>query len=154
MAKAAITPGKPARSGATLVWLAGLACGALIALATPYAVLAGAVLAPGLLLLLIDTAPGRPVARPVLMIGAAMLVRPLMALWAGGHQMATALTLAGDPRSLAAAWAFQGLGWLVIELSPTFIRLGFDATAHARALRLRHARGQIEAEWGIPPADP
>jgi hypothetical protein len=144
------TAGRP--RGAAGIWLVGLICGALVALATPYAVVAGAFLAPGLLLIFLDTGSGRPVAGPVLMIGAATLVRPGMALWAAGHQMGSALSLVGDPRALAISWALQGLGWLVIELGPSLIRLVFDASAQTRALRLRHARAQIEAEWGIPPA--
>lgn len=154
MAKAASKPGPAAakQRGAAGIWLVGLICGAVIALATPYAVLAGVLLAPGLLLVLLDSQPGRPVAVPVLMIGAATIVRPVMALWAAGGQMDPALALAGDPRGVATSWAFQGLGWLVIELGPPLIRLALEGTAQARALRLRHVRAQIEAEWGIPPA--
>lgn len=142
------------RQGGALIWLVGLVCGAVIALATPYAVLAGAVLAPGLLVLLLDGAPGRPMARPVLTIGVATLVQPVLALWAAGHQMGAALALAGDPRALAACWAWQGLGWLALETGPPLIRLVLDGAARARAARLRQARARIEAEWGIPPAGP
>jgi hypothetical protein len=139
--------------GAGVIWLVGLVCGAVIALATPYAVLSGAILVPGILVLLLDTGPGRPMAVPVLTIGAATLVQPMLALWAAGHQMRAALAIAGDPRSLAACWAWQGLGWLVLELGPPLIRLALDGAARARALRLRHQRAQIEEEWGIPPAE-
>lgn len=157
MAKAALKPGTkgagpsgtPRRAGA--IWLVGLVCGAVIALATPYAVLAGAVLVPGLLVMLLDTGPERSMATPVLTIGVATLVQPALSLWAAGHQMSAAVAIATDPRSIAACWAWQGLGWLVMELGPPLIRITLDGTAKARTLHLRHQRAQLEAEWGIPP---
>ncbi len=140
--------------GAAAIWLGGLVCGAVVALATPYAVLAGAALAPGVLVLLLEGAPGGPWARPVLTIGVATLVQPALSLWAAGHQMAAALALAGDPHGLAASWAWQGLGWLLLEIGPPLIRLALDGTARARATRLLADRARIEAEWGIPPRPP
>jgi|GEM_PF-689351 len=155
MAKASAGSGvKPASGagGAAGIWLVGLACGALIGLATPYALVAGAFLAPGLILLALDGSGGRAAGWAILMIGAAAAVHPLMALWLAGHHMGAAIDLVSDVRALAASWAFQGAGWLAIEAGPWIIGVVLDGTAQARALRLRQARARIEEEWGVPAA--
>ena len=157
MAKAASgSASKPASGagGAAGIWLIGLACGALIGLATPYALVLGVFLAPALLLLAVDASDGRAAGWAILMIAAASAVGRVMSLWQAGHHMGAALDLVGDFRALATAWAFQGLGWLAVEIGPAIIRLVLDGTAHARALRLRQARARLEEEWGVPAAPP
>ncbi len=153
MAKAAVT--KPAKAaakpGGHALWFLGLLSGAMVALATPYALVVAAFLAPAIILLAIDSAPGKPVGWPIATIGAATLVKPLSALWMGGHGMAQAMEIVGDARGLALAWGLQGIGWLVIELAPTVIRVGLEGAAQAKAARLRHMRRRIEEEWGVAP---
>jgi len=145
---------KPPRTGSklgSLLWLQGLSCGALATLATPTAVVAGILLAPGLLSVVMDQAPGKPTARSVMLFGLAATVQPLATLWRTGHHMGTALDIAGDSTVLATAWAAQGGAWLLCELTPLIITLSIEAVSRSRAARLRAARAAYEEQWGLPP---
>jgi hypothetical protein len=140
--------GPASRRGGSRTWLLGLACGLLVALATPLALLAGLLLAPALAAWLLDATPGRGVARPMLLCGLAAALRPLLDLWAAGHGMAASLELAGDLAGVALAWAAQGAAWLVAQLAPFLCGLAQAARDHARIARLRAARARLEQEWG------
>jgi hypothetical protein len=142
------------RSGLSGMWILGLACGLLATLATPTAILAGLLLAPGALAWLFDREPGRPAARPVLLCGMAAAIHPLVSLWTLGQTVPNALALAGDLSSLALAWAAQASGWLASEVVPLAATLLAEAGARARARRLRNERTALEEEWGLPPAGP
>ncbi len=139
------------RPGSTL-WLQGLACGALVTLATPTAVLAGLLLAPALMLWLVDRSPDRSIARPVLFCGVAATIRPLLALCEQGHTTAVSLALAADVATLGLAWAAQAAGWLASELTPLVAGLVLTARARARTARLQSERAKLTEEWGLPPA--
>jgi hypothetical protein len=136
------------------LWLAGLACGAVITLATPTAVLAGLLLAPAGLAWMLDRAPERPTARPMLLCGLAATVRPMAALWLSGHDMETALAAAADLATLAIAWAAQAAGWLLSELAPLLAGLAIEARARARGAKLRAERRRLEEEWDLPASEP
>ena len=133
-------------------WLQGLGCGLLLTLATPTALLAGVLLTPALVAYALDRAPGRPVARPLLLIGLAGAARPLASLWWMGNHMATALDLLGDTTIVAAAWGAQATLWLAIELGPLLATLVAEAVVAAQAARLRSTRRDYEEQWGVPPA--
>jgi putative effector of murein hydrolase LrgA (UPF0299 family) len=139
------------RSGqAAVLWL-GLACGAVVTLVTPTALLAGALLAPGLAALATDHTPGRPVARCVLLSGLAATVAPVRELWEEGHTLAGSLALLTDPSTVGVAWTAAAAGWLLCELTPIFVRLMLDAGARSKTARLRAARERLETEWGFEP---
>ncbi|MBN9510402.1 MAG: hypothetical protein J0I21_14980 [Alphaproteobacteria bacterium] len=143
-----------ARGRGSGLWLGGLACGAVITLATPTAVLAGLLLAPAGLAWVLDRAPDRPTARPMLLCGLAATVQPMATLWLTGHGMETALATAADLATLAVAWAAQAAGWLLSELAPFVAGLAIEARARARGAKLRAERRRLEEEWGLPAAEP
>lgn len=142
----------PQPQARSLWWLQGLVCGAVVVLATPVALAGGVLLAPGFLGLAVDQQDGRPVARAMLLFGAAWCCLPLWHLWVSGHTLADALHLLADPSTLAGAWLAGGCGWLLAELVPLFLRVAFDLHARSRAATLRAERAGLESEWGIPPA--
>ncbi len=151
---AAAPAAKPPRSGGRLgsvLLLAGLAGGALVTLATATAVLAGILLAPGLLSLVLDQAPGRPTARAVMLFGLAATVQPLATLWRTGHHVGVALDLAANLSTLTTAWVAQGGVWVLCELTPLVIALVMEAVSRSRAARLRTVRTIYEQQWGLPP---
>ena len=148
-----MSTGGAGRSGGGRIWVLGLLCGIGAALAPGLLALAGILLAPGLLAFITDPTPGRASARPVLLLGAAAGIRPLLAFNASSGGVAAAISIGCEPRTVALAWSVQGAGWLAVEAVPLLIRLVLDSTAHARALALRHTRRVIEAEWDIPPRD-
>ncbi len=134
------------------MWLKGLACGALLTLATPTAVLGSLLLAPAIVAATFDPSTSRRSARPVLVWGCAASARPMLTLWTGGHDLALALGIASDLSVIATAWAAQAAGWLVAELLPLLIAAGLNAAAASRAQRLRESRARHEDEWDIPRA--
>jgi len=146
MAKSAAKPAPAPRRG-SMPWLQGLACGALVTLATPTALLAGVLLVPTLIVFAVDRAPGRPVSRAVLLYGLAGLALPLGTLWSGGHSMDLSIALVTDPAAVALAWAAQGAGWLLTELVPLGIRLLLDTKAAAETAKLRSERAALTEEW-------
>jgi hypothetical protein len=133
-----------------MLWLQGLLCGVLAALATPTALVLGILLGPGLLALVLDRAPGRPAARAMLLFGLSATVFPLMALWKAGHTMAAASVLASDPDTLALAWSAAGAGWLLVQIAPHVVRLALEAVALARTRQVRALRARCAEEWGLP----
>ena len=147
------TKAKPAGGGrlGSLLWLAGLGCGALATLATPIAVLGGCLLAPGLLALLVDQVPGKPTARSVMLFGLAAAVQPMVSLWRSGHRMSAALDMAADVSVLGTAWVAQGGVWMLCELAPVVLALAMEALSQARAARLRTERTGHQEQWGLPP---
>jgi len=135
----------------SLLWLQGLACGALATMATPTFVLTSLLLMPSLLSVLMDRAQGKPTARAVMLLGLAGTVQPLVMLWRTGHTIGAALDMVSDPTVLATAWAAQGGAWLLCELGPLLIAFALEAASHARAARLRAERAAYEEQWGMPP---
>jgi hypothetical protein len=146
-------PVASADPGRSILWLQGLLCGVLAALATPTALVLGVLLAPGLLSLVLDRAPGRPAARAMLLFGLSATVFPLMALWKAGHTMEVASVLASDPGTLALAWSAAGVGWLLVQLAPLAVRLALESIALSRRRRVRALRARCAAEWGFPDRD-
>jgi hypothetical protein len=144
--RAGIKPG-------SLLWLQGLACGALATLATPTFVLAGLLLAPSFFSVLMDQSRGKSTARCVALFGLAATLQPLANLWRAGHTLGAALDMASDAATLAAAWAAQGAAWLLCEVGPLLIVLVMEAVSGAKAARLRAARAAYEDQWGLAPAD-
>ncbi|HEY0420005.1 MAG TPA: hypothetical protein VGC80_10850 [Acetobacteraceae bacterium] len=142
--------GTPARGSA--IWVQGLACGALVTLAAPTAMLGGVLLAPGLLLLLFDREPGRAQARIVLLSGGALAASPLATLWRTGHDWPVALDLLSDLSVPVACWAAQAVGWMVGQLAPLGVRFVMDMRTRAQASRMRADRARLEEEWNLPPA--
>lgn len=151
MAKASPSA-RSADPGKSLLWLQGLLCGVLAALATPTALVLGALLAPALIAVAVDRAPGRPVARSMLLFGLSATVIPLLALWKAGHTMEAAAALAADPEKLALAWGAAGGGWLLAQGAPMMVRLALDSAAISRRRRLRTLRARYAEEWGFPDA--
>lgn len=141
-----------AAGGRPIVWLSGLACGVLVAIAPGVATVAGGLLAPGLVALKLDREPGRAVARTVLTCGLAGCVQPVITLWNMGQSFDTALAILSDPATIAMAWSLAAAGWLMTQVAPLLVRTALEAAALARATRLRAVRGRIAEAWGLDQA--
>jgi hypothetical protein len=150
-ASAATAEVAPARSYA---WLQGLLCGAGAVLIPGPALLIGLLLAPGLLSMLLDQAPGKPMARAVLLCGTAAAIPPLAALWHGVGGIGEAIALLGDPTVLGAAWLAGAGGWVLNEIAPLLLRVGMDAASAARASRLKAERARLAEEWDLERVQP
>ena len=133
----------------SLVWLQGLLCGAMAALATPTALLLAVLLGPAFAAIGMDHDPGRPRARAITLCSLAAVVEPLRILWTTGHTMTTAMALLGSPPVIVLAWSAAAVGWLFAELAPIVARTALDALSLARATRLRADRARLVEAWGL-----
>ena len=140
--------GEP-RARRSLGWLNGLGCGVLAAMAPAMAVLLAFLAAPGLLALVLDRTPGRPVARAVLLFGLAASVGPAHALWESGMTMSACIEKLADPLVFGTAWAAAAFGWLVGEVVPFAVGFGLDRKRRARLALLEQARARYAEEWGL-----
>ena len=133
----------------SLTWLQGLACGGVVTLAAPSALLLAVLLGPTLLALSLDRQTGRPTARGVALCNMAASVGPLRTLWASGHSMAMAASLAMNVQVLGQAWSAAAAGWLLAEAAPIAVRAVLEALSVSQAARLRAARSRLVEEWGL-----
>lgn len=146
---AAAAPAAAARSGASMLWLQGLLCGAMVALAGPLALLLAALLAPAGLAAFFDQQSGKPMARCVLLFGLGACIGPVQRLWSSGQGLPQALALLAEPRVIAIAWGAAAGGWILSELAPLAVRLVWDASARSRIARLRARRERLAEAWGF-----
>ncbi len=136
----------------SLIWLQGLLCGALVAVATPLALMLAVLLAPAGAAMMFDRLPGRPTVRAVLLCGISACMQPLHRLWAGEHTIAASLAILGEPRVIALAWTAAAGGWMLAELAPLALSLALEAANRTRAARLRARRERLLEEWpGLKP---
>ncbi len=131
----------------SLLWLQGLACGALIALTPSLALLAASLLAPAGVAALLDRQQGRPAARAVLLCGLSTCIGPVRELWSSGEGMAETMRLLLGGHTVAMAWGAAAGGWVLSELAPLLTRLALDATARSRLTRLRARRERLLEQW-------
>lgn len=133
-------------------WVQGLACGILVAVATPTAILAGTLLAPSALMLVVDKAQGKPITRCMILCGLAASVRAIVELWSGGHTTDVALRLIADPDTLLFAWVSQAAGWVLVEIASIATNLLQSVRVKSEIAALRKDRAELEQTWGIAPA--
>lgn len=145
MAKAA--KAKTEGGGGSLIWVQGLACGGMAALA-PMAVLQIVLLlAPGLLSLLTERQAGKPVTRSMLLFGLAASVEPVRQAWAlGGGPTWDRIA---DGNAIIFAWAAAAFGWLLARGLPVLVGISVGASHDSRAVMLREARVDLVRAWGL-----
>jgi hypothetical protein len=132
-------------------WLQGLVCGALVTLATPTALLAGVLMLPSIIVYLLEDGEGRGTLRAVVLFGLAGSLRPMVALWTGGHSIETSLSLLSEIAVPALAWSAQGAGWLLAQAIPLLVRVALEGQTKVEMAHLRGQRRKIADEWGVPP---
>jgi hypothetical protein len=147
---AALAASRPAAHSGMAPWLQGLACGVLLIVATPTALLCTALLLPTVMAMLSEHQPGRPVSRVVMLFGLAGSCTPFSALWRAGHTMPDALALVSDIRVLAIAWSAQGVGWLLSQLVPLLLGLLGEQKTRIEIARLQKRREALWEEWHSP----
>jgi hypothetical protein len=135
----------------SLIWIEGTLCGLMAAVATPMALLVAGLLLPGLAALALDRSTGKPIARAMLLLGAAAAVAPTRDLWEVGMTMAASMQLLTDPVTLGLAWGGGLCGWGIAEVAPVIAGLALDTQSVARASVLRKMRAVLEDEWGLEP---
>lgn len=138
---------RAAAGNGSLLWAQGLACGGIVAFAPALGLLLAALFWPIGLALVLDKAPGRPMARTVALCAAAASVQPIRSAWTGGLGLQSSLALATDVRVLAATWCAAAGGWGLTLLAPIAARAMLEAASATRAARLRAERARLLAAW-------
>ena len=131
----------------SLIWLQGLLCGALVALAPGVAVLLATFLGPAIAGAMFDREPGKPRARAALLFSIASCVAPVRTLWSGSGDMGAALSLALSPDILVRTWIAGGTGWVLAELAPIALRALVAFTDRTRKSRLEALQKKLKEEW-------
>lgn len=147
MAKSARSAKSEGGGGGSLIWVQGLACGGMAALAPMPVLQIVVLLAPGLLSLLMERRDGKPVTRVMLLFGLAASVEPVRQAWAAG--IGPGWDRITDPQAVLFAWAAAAAGWLMARVVPLVVRAIVDASHAARAERLRTQREGLVRDWGL-----
>jgi hypothetical protein len=141
---------KPAaRRGGSLTWLLGVGCGVAVTFATPSAVLAGVLMAPGVVAAMFDRQANRAVTRVVFISGAGLTFGPLWHLNTGTPSMAAALDLLADPAVLCPAWLAAACGWTMCEALPIVLQMAANRRAAGRIAALREEAAALQAAWDL-----
>ncbi len=149
MAKAA-SSASPRRSW---FWLQGMVCGVAAAAVPGTALVIGVLLAPAIALYLMAPAANRPVARAMLLMGAAATMMPLRLLWEQGGTLDAALDLLSDPGRPLLSWFACGTAWCLGQIGEILTRLALDARGMLAVRALTAERDRLKAEWlDGPPA--
>ncbi len=136
-----------AASPRSWLWLQGAVCGGLVVLAPGTAVLLGTLLLAAVAMAVVETTPGRPIARSMLLMGAATALSPLLALWEQGGSFAAAIDVLSNPLVPLWSWTGSGSAWLVgqtWEVVSTFIMQAADDHS---SRRLKEERSKLVDEW-------
>jgi hypothetical protein len=130
-------------------WLLGMVCGAVLAFATPTALLAGVLLAPAFLTAVFDRQPRRPVTRVVFVSCAGFTFGPVWHLNSFGASIGQALDMLTDPAVLCPAWLAGACGWAVCEVLPLLLYSVADRQATGQVAALIKEAETLQKEWDL-----
>jgi hypothetical protein len=142
-------PATPPRAKASMMWLQGLACGALLAFAPGMAVLLAVLLAPAIAAFAADMEPGRGTTRSVAVACAAGAVSPAWRLWPAGGRMESVLVLLSDPLTIVLAWGSGACAWALCQVAPAILQSVWSVRETVRAHRIEAEMKQIREEWHL-----
>ncbi len=145
MATTAVMARHQTKSG----WMGGLVCGALLAVAPPYAILLAGCLLPGLAAWVFLPERPRRTAQAMLLFGLATSCAPLRRLWDGGGGLAVAWSQLTDPLPLAIAWFAAAFGWALAELLPLAAAAALEFEAQRQRTSLQKARRRVVDGWEL-----
>jgi hypothetical protein len=141
--------GEAPKAGGSLLWVQGLACGALLTFAAPTALLAAATFAPALACRLVETSPNRAQARSVGLACAAAAIGPIWRLWVAGGAMQQAWVILSEPWTLPLAWGAGAGAWALCQTLPVLLRTMWDARDAARARTLAAELKACREAWRL-----
>jgi fumarate reductase subunit D len=140
---------RPARSRNSAIWLQGLACGALLAFASPTALLLAVMLCPAIACTLADTGTDKGMSRAVAAACAAFTLGPLWHLWLALDRMDAAIAILCTPTSVCLAWGAGAIAWALCQVLPVIIRTTWDAREDLRAKSLAAELQTLREEWDL-----
>ena len=141
----AAAAGKPRGS---VIWIQGLACGALLTFAAPTALLLAILFAPAAICLLAETAK-TGLTRAVALGCATTALRPAWHLWVAGDRMDQALAALSDPNTIVLAWGAGACAWALCQVLPVILARGWEAREAVRGRALEAEIKEYEAIWNM-----
>ena len=150
IASAKTRSAKPASAAAprrSWFWLQGMVCGVGAAAAPGTALVVAVLLAPAVAVYATEHATGRPIARAMMLMGAASAMMSVRTLWEHGGTLDTALDLLSDPGCALLSWTACGAAWLAGQSADILTRFGLDARAKMAIRALTAERDKLNSEW-------
>ena len=144
-------PGKGGKTGfkGSVLWVQGLACGALLTFAAPTALVLAVLLAPALACSLGERGAGGGTARSVALYCGAAALRPLWRLWMQGDRLDAAFLALSDPAVLVLAWGAGACAWAMCQVIPVVVRTLWEARKLARARTIEAELARLQGEWDL-----
>ena len=136
-----------ARPRQSTFWVQGAICGALLAFATPTALLIGILLAPALATAAVEQGPLRGTTRAVALCGAAATLSPAWRLWMQGGQMGAALDLLSDPLTIVLAWGAGACAWAACQVLPAIVAGVWNVREASRAKAIETELIRCREDW-------
>ena len=137
------------RPRSSIIWVQGLACGAVLTFAAPTALLLAVLFAPAVVCLLAESAARRTITHAVALGCAAASLGPAWRLWMAGDGMDQALATLSNPTTVTLAWGAGACAWALCQVLPVII----SKTQGARdAARMRAIQAEIDAcraSWNL-----
>ncbi len=148
----AATPSRPTLPAAkgSLLWMQGLASGALLTFATPTALMLAVLLAPAIACALGEKDSAGSATRAVALCCAAASVSPLWHLWIQNDRMDVAINALSSPSTLVGAWGAGACAWALCQVLPVVLRTAWDAREAVRARSLQGELNRTKEEWDLP----
>ncbi|MBB3174300.1 hypothetical protein FHR90_002141 [Endobacter medicaginis] len=146
--RARTAPAPGARRLPAFLWLKGVLCGAVLMVSPATMIVIAALFAPLVAIVATDASPSRATTRTAILFALAASLRLLVSLWSSGGDVATAIAMARDPRSLLCGWLAIGAAWLLLEVISIVLRLAFEISARMAETRHRSEIETLLAEWG------
>ena len=138
----------PAAKG-SMLWIQGLACGALLTFATPTALVLATLLAPAFACTLGEKRAAQGSGRAVALCCAAASLSPVWRLWMLNDSMDAALDLLSNPFILVPAWGAGACAWALCQVMPVILRTIWDAQETARARAIQSELARTREEWDL-----
>ena len=132
-----------------MLWVQGLACGALLTFAAPMALLAGVLLAPAIACALAEQTGMRGVTRAMALCCGAAALAPAWHLLMAGDTMGMALAMLSEPLTVVIAWGAGACAWAACQVVPVLVRTGWEAREAARARGIAARLTQVGEEWDL-----
>ena len=148
-ATAVIDRRSPARRRSSLVWITGLASGAVLALNPATVLLLAVLFAPAVLMRVLDARDEGAAGRAVLLCDAAASIAPMIAAWRSGPPTlaATLATLTSTP-IVVLPWLAASGAWLASETFGLLVYRSLTIRARLATARLDAEIDALREEWG------
>ncbi|MBV1836549.1 hypothetical protein [Acetobacter estunensis] len=135
-------------------WWHGLVCGAALAWMPGYALLIGVLLAPVLILHILDFRRSEEMARILAPYAFAALIHPFHQLWSADGTLDAAFAILSDPMTSILSWGATALAWLIFEGGMLGIRLWRQYQMTRQKAEWTARLKAVQDEWGDEEASP